>query len=68
MSIRFTAFSGVPDTDLLIFSNLDDHDLLSACLSNKYTSNLCYAPKYDYFWRNRFIDRFEPFDKKALNK
>ena len=47
--------SGVKDVDLIILSNLNDKDLFSLCMVDKYTNNLC---KIESFWMNRFINRF----------
>ena len=47
--------TGDKNLDLMILSNLDDHDLINFCLTNKYAKGLC---ENQNFWRNRFVDRF----------
>ena len=47
--------SGLKDVDLKIFSELNDRDLFSFCLADKYINKMC---KDEHFWRNRFISRF----------
>lgn len=48
-------FSNIKDVDLSILIELNDHDLLSACLTNKYVYSIC---QDDSFWRKRLIKRF----------
>jgi hypothetical protein len=43
------------NTDLLIFGNLNDRDLLNLCLTNKAANELC---RDEDFWRNRFIKKW----------
>ena len=47
--------SNVKDTDLKILSELNDKDLFSFCIVNKYANRLC---KDEHFWMNRFLERF----------
>lgn len=47
-------FSEYSDTDRIILSNLDDRDLLNACLSSKYTNSLC----DETFFMNRCMNAF----------
>lgn len=53
--------TGRRDTDFIILSKLNDRDLLSVCLINKYVNNLC---KSENFWRNRFIAKWSKDDMK----
>lgn len=55
MSNKFKAFSGIKDVDLLILLELNDTDLLSTCVVNKYVSSIC---NDEQFWRKRLIKRF----------
>ena len=48
-------FSNIKDVDLTILIELNDHDLLSSCLTNKYVYSIC---QDDSFWRKRLIKRF----------
>ena len=57
--------SGIKDVDLKILSNLNDRDLFSLCIVDKYTNNLC---KDKNFWRNRFINRFGENSYKPENR
>ena len=47
--------SNVKDVDLKILSELNDKDLFSFCIVNKYANKLC---KDEHFWMNRFLNRF----------
>ena len=47
--------TGRKDPDFIILSNLNDGDLLSVCLTNKYAYSLC---NNEDFWRNRFIAKW----------
>ena len=47
--------SGQKDTDFIILSKLNDKDLLSVCVTNKYANRLC---NNEDFWRNRFIAKW----------
>jgi hypothetical protein len=42
------------DVDFKILSELNDKDLFSVCLTNKYANNLC---KDEIFWKNRFTSK-----------
>jgi len=53
--VRKQALSGHKDADLMILSILNDKDLFSLCMVDKYTNKLC---KDEIFWRNRFVKRF----------
>lgn len=55
MSKTIKGFSNIKDVDLSILIELNDHDLLSACLTNKYIYSIC---QDDQFWRKRLIKRF----------
>ena len=55
MSKIIKGFSNIKDVDLSILIELNDHDLLSACLTNKYIYSIC---QDDQFWRKRLIKRF----------
>lgn len=47
------------DTDALILSELDDESLLNLCIVD---NTLC---QDDNFWRDRFINNFQKFDKSS---
>jgi hypothetical protein len=47
--------SGIKDVDLKILSELDDRDLFSFCLADKFVNQMC---KNEHFWRSRFVKRF----------
>lgn len=49
-------FSGNKDVDYIILSKLNDKDLLSVCLVNKYANKLC---RNDIFWKNRYKQKFK---------
>ena len=49
----------VKDTDRIILSKLDDKSLLNLCLVD---NSLC---QDDNFWRDRFIQNFQKFDKPS---
>jgi hypothetical protein len=51
---RQKAFSGIKDVDKLILHKLDDRDLLSTFLTNKYVLGLC----DETFFRNRLYEKF----------
>ncbi len=55
VNIETRAFTGSPDTDLLILNKLSDRDLIDVCATNKYVNNLCNHPS---FWMHRLIDRY----------
>ena len=48
--------SGQKDADFIILSKLNDKDLLSVCVTNKYANRLC---NNEDFWRNRFISKYD---------
>ena len=47
--------SGQKDVDFIILSKLNDRDLLSVCITDKYANRLC---NNEDFWRNRFITKY----------
>ena len=47
--------SGQKDADFFILSKLNDRDLLSVCITDKYANRLC---NNEDFWRNRFITKY----------
>ena len=47
--------SGQKDADFIILSKLNDRDLLSVCITDKYANRLC---NNEDFWRNRFITKY----------
>ena len=47
--------SGQRDPDLIILDNLNDKDLLSVCITNRYANHLC---NNEDFWRIRFIKKW----------
>lgn len=49
------AFTGQPDTDIMILSRFSDRELLDICAVNKYVNKLC---NKDNFWANRTIERY----------
>jgi len=49
------AFTGVPDTDILILDILSDEDLISVCNSNKYLNDLCNT---ESFWLNKTVSKY----------
>ncbi len=53
--VQKKGLSGVKDVDFKILSELNDCDLFSFSVTNKYINQMC---KDEYFWRNRFIFRF----------
>ena len=53
--------SGQKDADFIILSKLNDKDLLSVCVTNKYANRLC---NNEDFWRNRFISKWGLEDMK----
>ena len=53
--VRKQTLSGNKDADLMILSILNDKDLFSLCMVDKYANSLC---KVESFWMNRFVNRF----------
>jgi hypothetical protein len=62
--IRVSYPTGIHEVDLIVLSLLQDKDLKTACVVNKYTANLC---RDEEFWRKRIIDRFGADLKGYLN-
>jgi len=53
------------DINLKVLEELDDKDLFSFCLVDKYANELC---KNEHFWRKRFLKRFgKRYDKGKSN-
>lgn len=49
------SFTGLPSTDLIILSELDDSELINVCATNKYLNGLC---NNESFWLRRTVDKF----------
>ena len=45
------------DADKLILQEMNDKTLMNMCIASKYVNELC---KDEFFWRNRFLNRFAP--------
>lgn len=49
------AFTGTPDTDLLILREMSDKNLINVCAVNKYVHSLC---NNESFWLSRVLSRY----------
>ena len=52
---RSPGFSGNRNVDRMILEQLDDRDLMNACLTDKRINEIC---KDDSFWYNRYVKKF----------
>ena len=60
IKIKSNKMLGIKDVDLKILSELNDKDLLNACLTNQYANRIC---KDEHFWRDRFLKTFGQHEK-----
>jgi uncharacterized protein YuzE len=56
-------FTNIKDINMKILLDIDDKDLIKACLTNKYINSIC---NDDTFWRNRFFNKYGEEGSKVI--
>ena len=57
------SLTGIPETDMMILMQLEDHELGPVCQANSYIRSLCRDPT---FWYKRIIEKIEKSLKENL--